>query len=225
VRHGRAWLLGGQEGYAVTGDGVLLEFFAGSPALEERLAAFDAVIAASGVRSLLAKSFDHHVLAMARHRAGPLETVGALFRIRLPVARPAAPPLRARPARPDDLPGVLGLDPAFFDDAEEPAFYASSREAELVLFHGEDGTLAGCGLSRTVVEGRPDVDIGMAVAPVWRRRGVGAAIVEAMKNRVEARGGRAICGCDIDNLASRRCLERAGFIARHSLLEGTLERA
>jgi RimJ/RimL family protein N-acetyltransferase len=222
VQRGDAWLIDAPEGYAVTCEGMLVEFHVAPSGEDARLAAFDAVVAASGVHGVYLKSFDGVLLALAGCRAGPLSEVGLLFRRCEPVTLPELPALRLRPAAQDDLPAALGLDPEFFDDLEEVAFYAGSDDAELILFHGEDGVLAGCGISRTVVAGRPGTDIGMVVAPDRRGRGVGTAIVAAMRDRVAARGGRAICGCDIDNIASRRCLERAGFRTDHVLLEGTL---
>lgn len=222
VQRGEVWSIDAPEGYAVTCEGMLVEFHVAPSGEDVRLAAFDAVVAASGVSGIVLKSFDRVLLALAGCRAGPLSQVGLLFRRCEPVAPSDLPPLRPRPAAGDDLTAVLGLDPEFFDDPDEVAFYAGSDEAELILFHGEDGVLAGCGISSTVVAGRPGTDIGMVVAPDRRGRGVGTAIVAAMRDRVAARGGRAICGCDIDNIASRRCLERAGFRTDHVLLKGLL---
>lgn len=222
VQRGEVWSIDAPEGYAVTCEGMLVEFHVAPSGEAARLAAFDAVVATSGVHGLFLKSFDAALLALAGCRAGPLSQVGLLFRRCEPMAPLDMPPLRLRPAAGDDLPAALCLDPAFFDDFEEVAFYAFSDGAELILFHGEDGALVGCGISSTVIAGRPGTDIGMVVAPDRRGRGVGTAIVAAMRDRVAARGGRAICGCDIDNIASRRCLERAGFRTDHFLLEGML---
>lgn len=224
MRAGRVWSIGGGEGYAVCDDGgTLLEFFHGAREADLRLAALDAVIEATGAGEVLVQSFDRHLMALLERRGVRLTEAGLLFRTTRPAFALAGPALHAEPAAEGDVAAVLALEPDFFDGAAEALSYIRDGDAELVLFRDGGGVLVGCGLARTVVPGRPGVDIGMVVARGRRGAGAGRAIVAAMRARVAARGGRAICGCDIANAASARCLEHAGFVADHRLLHGLLE--
>jgi predicted GNAT family acetyltransferase len=72
---------------------------------------------------------------------------------------------------------------------------------------------------KRIVPGRDDLDIGMVVDPRRRRRGHGAYIVAHLKAHCLAKGWRPICCCAVDNPASQRTLERAGFASRDRLVE------
>jgi len=65
------------------------------------------------------------------------------------------------------------------------------------------------------------VDIGMMVAPSFRRRGLGTHIVSEIANRIEKAGLRPICGCGAANTASKSTLEKAGFVSENQLMSFT----
>ena len=68
----------------------------------------------------------------------------------------------------------------------------------------------------------PYGDIYMEVAEAWRRRGVGSFLVQELK-RICREGGHIPCArCDPDNTASRKTLQKAGFVPCAHILSGTL---
>ena len=69
---------------------------------------------------------------------------------------------------------------------------------------------------------RPYGDIYMEVAEGYRRRGMGSYVVQELK-RICYEGGSIPCArCNPDNIASRRTLQRAGFVPCASILSGDL---
>jgi GNAT superfamily N-acetyltransferase len=69
-----------------------------------------------------------------------------------------------------------------------------------------------------VIPGRDAVDVGMVVAKPFRRQGFGAYIIRHAKAHVLTRGLRPVCGCAFENRASRKTLERAGFVCSHCMM-------
>jgi GNAT superfamily N-acetyltransferase len=69
---------------------------------------------------------------------------------------------------------------------------------------------------------RPYGDIYMEVSEGYRRRGIGCFLVQELK-RLCYEGGSIPCArCNPDNLASRRTLQKAGFVPCAHILKGTL---
>jgi GNAT superfamily N-acetyltransferase len=69
---------------------------------------------------------------------------------------------------------------------------------------------------------RPYGDIWMEVAEPFRRRGVGTYLVQELK-RICREGGSVPCArCNTGNVASRRTLQKSGFVPCAHLLSGKL---
>ena len=69
---------------------------------------------------------------------------------------------------------------------------------------------------------RPYGDIYMEVAEEHRRRGIGSFLVQELK-RICYEGGSVPCArCNPDNVASRKTLQKAGFVPCAHILHGTL---
>jgi len=69
---------------------------------------------------------------------------------------------------------------------------------------------------------RPYGDIWMEVAEPFRQRGLGTCLVQELK-RICREGGSEPCArCDTGNVASRRTLQKAGFVPCAHMLHGRL---
>lgn len=68
----------------------------------------------------------------------------------------------------------------------------------------------------------PFGDIYMNVAPRFRRRGLGAFLVQELKAVCRAEGTIPAARCSVDNVASRKTLQRAGMVPYSNLLVGDL---
>jgi GNAT superfamily N-acetyltransferase len=70
---------------------------------------------------------------------------------------------------------------------------------------------------------RPFGDIYMDVAEPFRRRGLGSFLVQELK-RVCYEGGHVPAArCGVDNVASRRTLQKAGFVPCGHILQGPVD--
>ncbi len=194
--------------------GVLIEFHATAP---DNVQLFDRVVDMAGLRRAVCKTFDAYLYAACSRRAKTRTRKGLLYRRLVDVEEIVPDPaMRSRVAYGSDVPAVMAIDDGFFDDESEIRSYVEA--GQMLVFETDNG-LAGCGLLQEVVAGSNAFDLGMMVAPSCRRRGVGRHIVRHLAMLCLSTGKRPICGCSIDNHASRQCLESAGFRSDHQLLE------
>jgi GNAT superfamily N-acetyltransferase len=68
----------------------------------------------------------------------------------------------------------------------------------------------------------PYADLGMVVERSQRRRGWGSSMLLHLKEHCYAADLKPICSCAADNVASKKALEKAGFIAEHRMVNMTL---
>src|SRR5262249_53883122 len=69
---------------------------------------------------------------------------------------------------------------------------------------------------------RPYGDIYMEVAEAFRRRGLGAYLTQELKRVCYEFGAVPAARCNVTNLASRRTLQRAGFVPFAHMLYGSI---
>ena len=69
---------------------------------------------------------------------------------------------------------------------------------------------------------RPYGDIYMEVMPDYRRQGIGAYLVQELKRVCYLQNSIPGARCSITNVASRRTLQRAGFVPCGHILVGSL---
>lgn len=61
-------------------------------------------------------------------------------------------------------------------------------------------------------------DVGMIVDNAYRRQNIGTYILLQLKQHCYANGRQPICSCTAENIASRKTIEKAGFISNNQLL-------
>ncbi len=71
---------------------------------------------------------------------------------------------------------------------------------------------------------RPYGDVYMKIAEPFRRQGLGAYLVQELKAACRAEGSVPAARCNVGNLASRRTLQKAGFVPCGNLIAGDLVR-
>src|SRR5262249_62021949 len=69
---------------------------------------------------------------------------------------------------------------------------------------------------------RPYGDIYMAVAESFRRRGLGAYLVQELKRICYEQGSVPAARCNPANVASRKTLQKAGFVPCGCMLHGVV---
>ena len=111
-----------------------------------------------------------------------------------------------------DIPAVAALERSEFPDGADEGMLARLLDAEggVILAAEEGGGLLGYIWARFVLD---EGDIGnIAVAPGFRRRGAGAALLKALLEEAERRQAAAVqLEVRESNLAARRLYEKNGF--------------
>ncbi len=204
-------------GYAVTHDAAIVEFFMIENGVKQRSEAFDLVLENSGVARALCKTFDSLMLATAATKPARTRRVGLLFRRIVDASFSSTLDVLPRVAKKNDLGVLLSINDGFFEGTSEIESYIT--EGGPFIYESKDKDILGCGVFKRVIPGRNAFDVGMVVAPGHRTKGTGTYIVAHLKNHCLNAGYRPVCGCSASNIASQRCLEKAGFVANHSLVE------
>jgi GNAT superfamily N-acetyltransferase len=178
------------------------EFYVVPP---QRLRLFElcrAFLSASGAVNMEVQSNDVLATTMLHTFAGPVTSESILFHDTITTAnRPAGVAFRAPTAKevPDVPPDQLEWHGVVDVDGQVAASGG-------ILFHYN----------------RPYGDIYMETAEPFRRRGFGAFLVQELK-RVCYEGGHVPAArCNVGNVASRRTLQRAGFVPCGHILKGAV---
>lgn len=82
-----------------------------------------------------------------------------------------------------------------------------------------DNQLIGCGFLIRSMDNREFYDIGMWVNSVYRGKGFATRIISHLKGYCLENNMVPICGCAVDNKASKKTLEKNGFFSKHDLIE------
>jgi [ribosomal protein S18]-alanine N-acetyltransferase len=127
----------------------------------------------------------------------------------------AAPPARfeIRDGREDDLPAILGIEVASFSTPwREETFRALLLRTDSDLLVADaGGEVAGYAVSWTVID---QAELGnVAVAAARRGAGIGGALVDAVVERVRARGAEE-CFLEVreSNRAAQHLYRHRGFV-------------
>jgi GNAT superfamily N-acetyltransferase len=84
-----------------------------------------------------------------------------------------------------------------------------------------DGQSAGTG-AILFHYNRPYCDLAMEIAEPFRRRGLGAFLVQELKRAAYRLGSLPCARCSPDNVPSRKTLQRAGLVPFATILNGTI---
>jgi predicted acetyltransferase len=205
----------------------LLQFYAYEQAAE----LFAAVIETEWVETGVAATNDPAFLSLCLDVQKQVSVNTYLYHDVLQVdpTLPAYPSATFRLSTEQDLGRLLvfyGRNDEFADtDAIESNFgdqqnYVQSliaNQQSFVLYDGD--TLLGIGECRCSASQPPYADIGMIVDKEYRRRGVGASILARLKAHCTSQNVVPICSCAANNIASRKTIEKAGFVARHRIVD------
>ncbi len=92
-----------------------------------------------------------------------------------------------------------------------------NRKELFVLYDGQ--TLVATGECIPSQRQLPYADLGMVVAQAYRGRGLGSSMLIQLKQHCYAMGWKPICSCSVDNLASKKAIEKAGFLGEQRMVE------
>jgi GNAT superfamily N-acetyltransferase len=182
----------------------IFEFFL-LPALRHRtFRLFSAFVTACGTRAVETQSNDPFLGPLIEALCPTVAAEAILFEDRVTTSI-AFPDATVRPVTPADA----GAIEARKLDAG----------ADWLLQLGPDIVGTGGILSHY---NRPYGDIFMEIAEPFRRRGLGAFLVQELKRVCYERGSIPAARCNVDNVASRLTLQNAGFTPCGAIVTGTI---
>lgn len=189
-----------------TGKPALFEFYVARPFRSRLFDLFSALLKASGVGKIEVQSNDRMLTVMLQTFAPRATSESILFQDEITTAhRPAGAIFRRATA--EDLPQMIehGLDQ---EAGWMVAAEGTPAAAGDILFHYN----------------RPYGDIYMKVAEAFRRRGLGSFLVQELKRVCYEQGSVPAARCNPSNLASRRTLQKAGFVPCGHILTGVVSK-
>jgi GNAT superfamily N-acetyltransferase len=166
---------------------------------------FSELLKTSGATGIETQSNDPSLTTMLHAFAQNVESESILFRDGLTTSLPPPDDAVFRRANPDDLSQVVQ--------------HQLDQEAKWVVTVG--GAIAGAG-DILYHYNRPYGDIYMKVAEPFRRRGLGAYLVQELKKVCYEGGSVPAARCNPKNIASRKTLQKAGFVPCGHILTGAV---
>lgn len=203
-------------GYFITfNQNVLVEFYLLKDYLANCESIFRAVVKRFSIKRVFCKSFDSILLKCCLDQFKEHKLIGLLFRDLYPV-KSIQNSLKVREPRQEDLQVISSVKEGLFDDDREIQQYIQNRN---MLIYEKGNKFIGCGIFQRINERQRFYDIGMLVHPEYRNKGFGAEIISSLTTFCHSNSWIPVCGCSVENIASRKTLEKAGFISKHNLIE------
>jgi len=182
----------------------LYEFFVEREHRSRVFDLFEALLAECGAKAIETQSNDRLLTVMLHTFARDVRAESILFEDAFETAlHPAGVEFRAATAA--DIEALTERD-------------LSEEAGWLVTMNGE---IAGAG-DVLWHYNPPYGDVYMAIAEPFRGRGLGAYLVQELKRVCRERGGVPAARCNVANHASRKTLQKAGFVPCGNLLAGDL---
>lgn len=189
-----------------TGDPAIFEFYVLPGARRHTFALFAALLAAGDATRIETQSNDPLLTPMLHTFARTVVSESILFDDRVQTSL-AAPGAVVRPREAGDAAALIAQE--------------LDADADWVLV--QDGAVAAAG-GILYHYNRPYGDVYMKVAVSYRRRGLGAFLVQELKRLCYGQGSIPACRCRVGNIASRATLQKAGFAPCGHILVGTVTR-
>jgi RimJ/RimL family protein N-acetyltransferase len=197
-------------------DATLLEYFLLPEYQTQADTLLEQVIHKYDLKSALCKTYDHLLLSCCVQYQKQVSVGGFLFREYHPVSNPPIfPDVTRRLAVMQDFPKLCAINVEVFDEDNEIREYI---EKQRIFLFEKDQKLVGFGIFSRIIADRPEHDIGMLVDKPFQRQGYGQYIIRFLTDFCIDNGWQPVCGCAYENTASRRTLEKAGFVSKHRLL-------
>lgn len=200
-------------------ENILWEYFIVSDYINHEDDIFGEVITKFNLKKALCKSFDHNLLLCCTKYQTGVKVFGIHFRTYSKKCLPGFDKdiiIRYPEMKDEEI--IKEINEELFDTDDQISDYIINKK--MFIFE-KNNEILGLGIFSRVIKDRPEFDIGMLVTKKYRRQGYGSLIIQYLAEFCHQNGWRPICGCAVENEASRRCLEKAGFTAGYRMLKFT----
>jgi len=182
----------------------ILDFYVLPEARSRAFDLFEAFVAASGARFFEAQTNDILLTVMAHTFGREIESEKIVFHDKITTTHPANGAILRQMTSSDEVRSCIEQRQGGGEWLLEADGIAVGKGG--ILFHYN----------------RPYGDIYMEVTETFRRRGLGAYLVQELKQRCYELGAIPCARCSPTNIPSRRTLQRAGFVPFAHILRGSI---
>lgn len=208
-------------GYVVmTKDRILVEFHLQDKYIPYCPEIIEKTISGLKIKKIYCQSFDSLLLSSCMLQSLDYKLIGHLFRDIIEVPSYTNKQLQVKWATEEDYCFLLEQKDGLYETPEELRTFI--RRRSVLMFYDPLNQLTGCGYLIKIHESFDYYDIGMWVNPDFRKQGIATAIISWLKEWCLRNDYLPICGCDIRNVASRKTLEKNGFVSQYKLIEFTV---
>ena len=206
-------------GYAISNkEGVLFEFFVINAFLSESNRIFRQLVKELAISEIYCKSFDTLLLSNCLMCSLPYSVLGVLFRDFAEPKIDKDPELIMERVKLSSAAFLLSQDDSIkelFDTAQQLTDFI--QREHVFTFHKKDD-FVGCGM---MIRTHPDweyCDLGIWVHPSKRGNSIGSQTLQQLREFALEAKMKPSCGCAVENIASRKAIEKSGFVSRYNLI-------
>jgi len=204
-------------GYVIkTTDNILIEFYIIDKFIAIYSDIFQVIINDLGINTIYCKSFDSLLLSCCMKEKYIYILIGSLFRDYFATDKFSMNDLTIKFAENNDYDFLLQQEDGLYESPKELERFVNGKN--IIMFQ-RNSQLLGCGFLIKIHANYDYYDIGMWVNPIFRKQGIATMIISYLKDTCIQNNWKPICGCDIDNIASQKTLEKNGFFSKHKLIE------
>jgi RimJ/RimL family protein N-acetyltransferase len=208
---------GNLAGYVIiSSNNILVEFYIIEKFVPFSSEIFSVIISELAVYTAYCKSFDFLLLTCCLLQSSSYTPIGTLFRNYFHTQDFHTTSLNTRFATLNDYEFLLQQRDGLYETPDELDKFI--RGGNIIMFF-KNNVLVGCGYLIKIHTDWDYYDIGMWVNPDFRKQGFATQIISYLKHTCIENKWIPICGCAFENIASKKTLEKNGFISKHNLFE------
>lgn len=200
--------------FCVNSERILWEFYLVKSALIYSQQVFKFLIDMNYIVAAECKSFDSLLMSLCFDFHKKAACSAYLFRDDTDVSHSLSTivDINFRLATQEDFSSILKMSGDFFHNLEE-----NIMKEEVFVFYSNN-ELLGAGSCKKICDSMNYYDIGMVVTEDHRNKGIGTFIIIKLREYCYNNNRIPVCGCWYFNHASKKTLEKAGFITRHRII-------
>ena len=211
-------------GYAIRNkDGVLVEFYVFDKYISKSSSFFRQILKDLSITNIYCKSFDFLLLNNCLANNLPYSIIGVLYRnYANPLVKYDAE-IKIKRANLSSVELLQTQDESIRELFETEKQLIDFIQNENVFEVFKNDTFVGCGMVLRTNSNRNYCDLGVWVKPSERGNGTGSQIIIHLREFALKNKMIPSCGCAIDNIASRKAIEKSGFISKYKLIDFVFE--
>lgn len=206
-------------GYAIKNhDGILIEFYVKTKFIPASDDYFGQALKELSISEIYCKSFDSLLLSNCLLSSLSYSLLGVLYRDYSGALIKKDPEIRMHKADLSTVSFLSGQDDSIKELFETEQQLTDFIKNENVFEFFKNDDFIGCGMVLRTNTDWDFCDLGVWVNPSKRGNSIGSQIILNLREFAIRNNLKPSCGCAIENIASRKIIEKAGFVSKHKLI-------